>query len=148
MTLKASKKGKVHITNDELSGTCVKVTHEGGGKFSATLVFPDGVSEKIPFGEGLRDATTGTYTGESMLGVVYDLLQALAFHSDCTRVSVQEEDGGIDCTKYNAEALVHDTIDKIGRQAFEEERAKGLLPDGMTYEDWLEASDDTPKTVH
>lgn len=139
--------GSVHFTNEQISGVYLQfyhVPHETKENlFGARVVLPKEVIEKIDLGKMKSgEHEDGYYTMGQIMEVAVVLCRQAQLHPNC--VEVENFDG----SKHDVsdiglgevlEAMMG-SAEEVARTQFEQEKAKGMIPDGMSFDDWIEVA--------
>lgn len=132
------QKGKVHITNEELSGSSIVIEHVEGNKFRGKLVVPQHVHDRVDFNGEEFKKDPEQFTGESILGALMRMLQGLALEERC--VEIENVDGKVtDVSGSSTLSMLKDIATGALKEQYEKERASGVLPNSMSFDDWVEA---------
>lgn len=152
----ASKIGsKLHIENEDLEMT-ITIRPEGGEKFSADLQYTAKVTEQlkqhpIPSGNdgGGQDPENPEFTAGGLFGVGGATISELAAHPNCVKARMgptpwqhKEELGPKDLARQVVEKGM-----SIAREQYEQEKADGIVPDGMEFDDWIKVSKPSEDSV-
>jgi len=146
---RTDKKGTVHFTNEEISGVYLQFYHvpdpkgENDSLFGIRVVLPKEVMDKIDLAKmESGEHGDGHYTMGQLMEVAVVLCRQAQIHPNC--VEVENFDGtATSVADLGLEQVLKSLMgdaEKIARQQFEEERARGMIPAGMKFEDWIEVA--------
>ena len=155
---KTDKKGKQHFDNEAMSGVSLRLYHlpDKDGKtnlFGVEVVLPEKMRETLDFEMAERER--GSVTCGSLLEVVATLCKQVQLHPCCHEVT--GFDGSkVDCSNIGLEDLIKSVMGEEGiieraesaaREQYESEKKRGVIPDGLKFEDWLEFATPDPKAI-
>ncbi len=139
--------GKKHFTNEQISGVYLQFYHvpneENENLFGARVVLPPEVMADIDLKKmASGEHAEGHYTMGQLMEVAVVLCRQAQLHPNC--VEVENFDGSkVDVSDIGLEQVLESMMgsaEGLAKEQFEEEKAKGLVPDGMTFEDWIEVA--------
>ena len=141
---RTDKEGEQHFPNEELSGMCIRFYHvaDRDGKtnlFGVELVLPPEVKEQINT-DWMEEDSEKKITMGQLLEVGAVLTKQAQMHPCCVEL-IGFKGEKIDVSGIGMQDVLEALLDKskgIAHQQFEEEKAKGMIPDGMTFDDWIE----------
>lgn len=155
---RTDKKGKQHFDNDAMSGISIKLyalPDKGDKKnlFGVEVVLPEKMRETLDF--EMAEKEWGSVTCGSLLEIAATLCKQAQLHPCCHEVT--GFDGKkIDCSDIGLEDLIKsvmgeegivDRAESAARKQYESEKKRGIIPDGLKFEDWLEFASPDPKAV-
>lgn len=141
---RTTDKGDQHFTNEELDGLCLRFYHvpDQGDRtnlFGCELVLPPAVREKINLDWANEDSEQKITMGQ-LLEVGAVLCKQAQLHPGCVEVTGFDGEK-IDVSGIGMEQILDSLIDKskgLAMEQYEKEKAKGMIPDGMSFDDWIE----------
>ncbi len=141
--LKASRtdtKGTVHFDNEELSGIHIKYYHVEGDKFGVEVVLPEGIAKRIDI-EKMQSGEhpKGYYTMGNMMEVIAVLTRQSVMHPDCVEV-INFDGTKQDVSDIGVDKMMMEMLQGVAQEQYEKEVAAGIVPDGMTFDEWTEVS--------
>jgi len=141
--LKASRtetKGTVHFENEELSGIHIKYYHVKGDKFGVEVVLPEAVAKRIDI-EKMQSGEhpKGYYTMGNMMEVIAVLTRHSVMHPDCVEV-INFDGTKQDVSDIGVDKMMMEMLQGVAQEQYEKEVAAGIVPEGMTFEEWTEVS--------
>lgn len=141
---RTEEQGDQHFSNEELDGMALRFYHvpDRGSKtnlFGVELVLPPAVKDKINLDWADEDSDKKITMGQ-LLEVGAVLCKQAQLHPGC--VEVTGFDGAkIDVSGIGMEQVLESLLDKskgLAMEQYEKEKGKGMVPDGMTFDDWIE----------
>lgn len=135
---KTGKKGTVHFTNEDLDGLSVKIHNLPDGKFGFEIVLPESVKEQIDFDKiESGEHPDGYYTMDQLFEVAIMIGKNLTMHPDCHEAA--NFDGTKeDVSEIGIDKIIASALQEAAQETYEDEKRRGIIPDGLSFEDWLE----------
>ena len=148
---RTDKEGEVHISNEDLEGCGVSFyplgDEENPNKFGIKMILPESVMKRIDF-EKMESGehAPGYYTMGQMLEAMVVMSRQLQLHPNC--VEITNFDGTThDVSDVGLRELLGEMAGAMGADAeaaYEREKEQGIVPDGLSFEDWLSFHDLEP----
>lgn len=148
---------KTFYPNSEITGVSIRFYHTGvdthpetGGdhKFGIETVLPPVMKEGVDWERCKTDKEYREgFASDSLMMHVDAMEKSLAMHPDCVEVTDffgrthDVSDLGLEQLLGKIEGLVDEITAPAAQQAYEDEKARGLVPKDMSFDDWNEAND-------
>jgi hypothetical protein len=138
--------GKTFWPNDEVSGVHIEFTHlsadehPNGGehKFGIKVVLPASMHDAVDWEKAKEDTEyRRSFASGSLMMHVDAMEKTLAMHPDCVEVT---DFYGIkhDVSDIGLDQMLHEMLEGTAREQYEEEKARGIVPTGMSFDEWCE----------
>ncbi len=137
---RTGKKGAVHFENEELTGTNIRFYHIEGDKFGIEVCLPKDVTDRIDMKKiDSGEHPKGYYTMGRFMEVVTVLTKHAVMHPDCVEVT------NFNGTKQNVsdigvDKMMMEMLHSVAHEQYDREVASGLVPEGMTFDEWTEVA--------
>jgi hypothetical protein len=148
--MRTEKEGDQHFSNEQISGISLRFYHiedkdERTNLFGCEVVLPKSVSEEINWEwakepEDQDPELAGTITMGQLMETVSVLCKQAQLHPNCMEITFF--DGSkVDVSDIGMEDMLKSLLGKgeeLAKAQFKDEKGKGMIPDGMTFDDWIE----------
>lgn len=140
---RTEKEGDQHFDNERISGICLRfyaIADKGDRKnlFGVEVVIPQDVRDEINW-DYADEESEGTITMGQLMETVSVLCKQAQLHPNCMEV-MDFSGNPQDVSGIGMEQVLESLMSKgqgIAKEQFEHEKARGMIPDGMTFDDWL-----------
>lgn len=140
MDERTSKKGTVHFEDEELSGINIRFYHIEGSKFGLEVCLPEKVLGRIDMDKmDSGEHPKGYYTMGHMMEVVAVLTKHAVMHPDCVEV-INFDGSKQNVTDIGVDKMMMEMLHSVAKEQYDREVAGGLVPDGMTFEEWTDVA--------
>ncbi len=137
--------GVVHIPNEELDGSGISFYSLGSedrpNDFGIKLTMPEEVLKQIDFDKmESGEHPPGYYTMGQMMEAMIIVSRQIQLHPNC--IEVTNFDGSKhDVSDIGMQQVMEAITSAMGgsnEEAYKKEKEQGIIPDSLSYEDWLE----------
>jgi hypothetical protein len=142
------KYGKTYWPNCEMEGIGVALYHlskdqhpkGGDNKFGMKMVLPQPMLDAVDWNRAKDDKEyRHTFGCDSLFMHVSALEKSLAMHPDCLEVTNFYGDKH-DVSDMHIGSMVDDMLRGVAREQYDSEKERGIVPNGMTFDEWMEVA--------
>jgi hypothetical protein len=141
------KHGKLFFPNDEITGVNIEFYHvpkneKNGGehKFGIRVVLPEPMRECVDWDKAKEDEEyRKSFAADSLMMHVDAMEKSLAMHPDCVEV-IDFYQQAHDVSGLGLDTMMKSMMEDIARSQYDEEVSRGIVPTGMSFEDWTEVA--------
>lgn len=138
--------GTLHFPNEDVSGAALVFYHVsaddnpngGPNKFGIQTRVSKCMAEHTDMTRLDDEEYAKQFTSGNIMEVLAGLEKTAAMHPDCVEVKCVKGHTH-DVSSFGLESLLGNILKDVAEEQYEEDKARGLVPHGMTFDEWVEA---------